>query len=411
MRILFASSDFLPRIGGVSMMVHGLAEACVNLGHEVIVVAPAVDDDESQRELPYLVIRDAKAYPRPLVRLRRIANEHRIARWMYDVIDAHKPDAIIVGVHKIYGQACLSAGKRLSIPVGGLVHGLEVASLLERRASGPLAWIAGGVGYPVAWKQLLKYLLETDALFANSSVTSAYVQRKSGRTPVTVGCGVSEDAVQAMTPHEIANVQRPGFRARLGLAEAPTIGFLGRLVARKNVETILRSLRLLAGARALIVGDGPERERLRALAENLGVGDRAVFTGQVDPDRKWDYLRAIDVFCLPSRNLGGYNFEGFGIAFLEATVAGAPLVGGRSGGIPDVVKHEKTGLLADPDDWQDVARCARRLLEDKRLAAQCVNAAQAQVHEHFNWRVIASGIITELCGSQLRTRAGKRGQS
>lgn len=392
---MFASSDFLPEIGGISLMVHGLAEACVGLGHEVVVVAPAADG-ESGPALPYRVIRDIRVYPRRQRRLARLMNDRRVARWIHEVAEDLRPDAIVVGFYKDYAQACLKLRKHLEIPIGGLVHGLDVASVLERRRNGPIALLADVVGYPTASRRVLSYLRETDCLFANSTMTSAYVERKCGRKPITVGCGVSARAVSAMCRADLAKVNRPAARKRLGLSEAPTVGFLGRLVARKNVESILEALTVMPGSNALILGDGPERETLQSLARKLGVGHRVAFAGQVDENSKWDYLRAMDVFCLPSKDVGGYNFEGFGIALLEATVAGVPVVGGRSGGIPDVVRHEESGLLADPNDWRDIARCLLRMLDDDQLAARCVLAAQAQVRECYNWSAIARRIVDEL---------------
>lgn len=392
---MFASSDFLPEIGGISLMVHGLAEACADLGHEVAVVAPAAGG-APEPALPYRVVRDARTRPRRQRPLARLASDRRVGRWLRDVAGDLRPEAIVIGFYRDYGRACLELGRRLDIPVGGLVHGLDVASVLERGRTGPVRRIAESAGFPTARRQVLSYLRGVDCLFANGTVTSAYVERKCGRRPVTVGCGVSERAVAAICSAESARAARPAVRARLGLKEAPTVGFLGRLVARKNVQSILESLTLMPGTQALILGDGPEGDALRAVADGLGVGGRVTFVGTVDERSKWDYLRAMDVFCLPSKDVGGYNFEGFGIVLLEAAVAGVPVVGGRSGGIPDVVQHEETGLLADPNDWRDVARCLRRMLEDGPLAARCVLAAQTQVRERFNWPAIAGQIIDAL---------------
>lgn len=390
-------------------MVHGLAEAFADLGHEVVVLAPGpADEDESA--FPYRVIRDPRIYPLRGGRLTRLAQARRTDRWIYEIVEDLKPNAMMLGVYKNYATASLRVGKHFDVPVGGLVHGLDVASVLDRRRSGLLRRIAETFGYRSLRKQVLAYLRQTDRLFANSSVTAAYVERACGRKPVIIGCGVPGSALLAMRDAKTAKAARPGVRARLALQQAPTIGFLGRLVARKNVESILQSLRELPNCRALVVGDGPVRSSLQQLAGVLGVDGRVTFVGQVDEESKWDYLRAMDVFCLPSTELGGYNFEGFGIAFLEATVAGVPVVGGRSGGIPDVIKNEETGLLADPGDWRDVTRCVRRMLEDERLASCCVSAAQDQVRNRFNWPAIARQLIDELDAASVAAYGASSGQ-
>jgi len=395
MRVLFVSGDFFPVIGGISLMVHGLAEACVDLGHDVTVLAPGARH-ETDAEFPYTVLRDSRRQPGNRQRLARLLYHYGAARELRKVVLELKPDLILLGVYKTYAGACLRIGRECGIPVGGLVHGLEVLSVLVQQESAILRRIRRATGYPTSRERVLAYLQQADRIFANSSVTSQHVEQRSGRKPITVGCGVPESALSSVTDWAQARAGRSQARARLGLSEAPTIGFVGRLVARKNVEAILESLNELQDCNAIIIGDGPMREAWGALAEELGVDARVTFTGEVEESVKWEYFRAMDVFCLPSRDIAGYNYEGFGIVFLEATVAGIPVVGGRSGGIPDVVEHERTGLLADPEDSLDVARCLRRMLEDHELAARCVAAAQARLHGEFNWKVIARRIIDEL---------------
>jgi phosphatidyl-myo-inositol dimannoside synthase len=401
MRILFVSSDFLPTIGGISLMVHGLAEACADLRHDVCLLAPG-PETETDSSLPYRVIRDTRRQPHLRQRIAWLLHDHHTASRVRELVEDIEPDAILLGVYKDYASACLMAGERFHIPVGGLVHGFDVVSVLDRRPSGLLALLGKTLG-PSPRRRVLQYLQHADRIFVNSSVTSAHVERRCGRRPITIGCGVPGAVLSTTASMEQATVERPAIRARLGLREAPTIGFLGRLIARKNVESILESLAALPACSALIVGDGPMRDSLQILAKELGVSERTTFAGQVDEQSKWDYLRAMDVFCMASKEVGGYNFEGFGIAFLEATVAGVPVVGGRSGGIPDVVIHEQTGLLADPNDWRDVARCLRRMLEDHELAAHCVYAAQTQLRDRFNWPVIARRVINELRDASIET--------
>ena len=134
-RLLFVSSDFLPTIGGISSMVHGLAEACVDLGHEVLVLAPGPENGTDSL-LPYKVIRDTRQHPQRWQRVARLLHDRRTTATVCELVEGSKPDAILLGVYKDYAQACLTAAERFHIPVGGLVHGLDVVSVLNRRPSG-----------------------------------------------------------------------------------------------------------------------------------------------------------------------------------------------------------------------------------------------------------------------------------
>src|SRR5207302_6028335 len=107
-------------------------------------------------------------------------------------------------------------------------------------------------------------------------------------------------------------------------------------------------------AALVLVGDGPERRSLAALAGDLGLDDRVLFAGwQTQPRR---YLTTVDVFALPSR------FEGFPLAVVEAMLAELPVVASAVGSVPEAVREGETGLLVPPDDPARLAAALRRLL-------------------------------------------------
>src|SRR5262249_55707283 len=124
------------------------------------------------------------------------------------------------------------------------------------------------------------------------------------------------------------------------------IGTVGRLTEIKRQDVLIRAFARVAArhpeSRVLLVGDGPLRAVLEALAAPLGVGDRVTFAGYRDrPER---FLRLMDVFALTSRS------EGMPLAILEAWAAGLPVVASRVGGIPEVVADGRTGLLFPAGD-------------------------------------------------------------
>ncbi|MEU6057107.1 glycosyltransferase [Streptomyces sp. NPDC047097] len=117
---------------------------------------------------------------------------------------------------------------------------------------------------------------------------------------------------------------RAAERSRLGLApDAHVVGGVGRLVPGKRFDALVRGFAEVAGelpaARLLLVGDGPERERLRLLAEDCGVADRTVWAGAAGADRLPGLLAAMDLFVSPSED------EAFGLAVVEALAAGLPV--------------------------------------------------------------------------------------
>jgi phosphatidyl-myo-inositol dimannoside synthase len=119
------------------------------------------------------------------------------------------------------------------------------------------------------------------------------------------------------------------------------------------------------------------------------VHDRVHFLGDVsDAELPLAYALA-DIYVGASR-LAVHDVEGFGIALLEASASGKPVVAGRSGGMPDAVGENETGLLVDPEDAESVAEAVRGLLADPERARTLGAAGRRAVESFYNWpRVIA----------------------
>jgi len=98
----------------------------------------------------------------------------------------------------------------------------------------------------------------------------------------------------------------------------------------------------------LIVGDGQDRERLKNIAQSLGVGDKVIFAGYIPDSEKADHYRLADVFVMPSRG------EGFGIVFLEAMACGIPVIGSNVDGSREALREGKLGIIVNPNDPKEI---------------------------------------------------------
>lgn len=161
---------------------------------------------------------------------------------------------------------------------------------------------------------------------------------------------------------------------------------VARLVEQKGLDVAVRALPdLPADVRLAVLGEGPERARLEALARDLGASDRLLLPGRVGDVGAW--LRQADVVVHPAR------WEGFGLALLEAMLAGKPVVASSVSSIPEIVADGETGLLVEPDDAPALARALESLLGDAALAARLGEAGRARARSEFSVERMTSATL------------------
>lgn len=221
-------------------------------------------------------------------------------------------------------------------------------------------------------------------------LTHAYLGVAFGQVPYLVNdLGIAGRKIRiihnGVDPSEYTPDPRGGRRGdtarELGIGpDDPVIGILAVLREEKDHATLLRAARrvvdALPEARLLIVGDGPLRGRLEALAAELGLGDRAIFAGmRSDVD---EILRIVDVVVLSS-----YTVECLPFAVLEGMAAGLPAVCTAIGGLPELVEDGATGYLVPPRDPAGLAERLVEVLRDDARRAGMGDAARRRLEEHF----------------------------
>ncbi|MBI4815142.1 MAG: glycosyltransferase [Deltaproteobacteria bacterium] len=169
-------------------------------------------------------------------------------------------------------------------------------------------------------------------------------------------------------------------RVRLALRGDPLILTVGRLVPEKGqrylIEAMPRVLAALPSARLYVAGKGPLERELVDLARAKGVSESVFFLGYRSDVN--DLLAACDLFVFPSL------WEGLGVALVEAVGMGRPCIATSVGAMPEIVEHERTGLLVPPRDARSLAEAIVRLGTDRRLSASLASAASAVARERFD---------------------------
>jgi len=182
--------------------------------------------------------------------------------------------------------------------------------------------------------------------------------------------------------------------------------FVGRLVERKGVAHLIEAIARLGptGPQLEIVGEGPERPALEALAHRLGVAQQVMFRGKVAPhELQASYARAA-VCVLPSVLDARGDTEGLGVVLLEAMNHGTPVIASRVGGIPDIVEDGVSGLLVPPGDADALAAALRRVGDDPALAHRLGESGRRRLREQFSWPAIVQRWLDLYAGLVTRPR-------
>lgn len=357
-RTLLVTNDYPPRVGGIQRTLGALAAELP--ADRVAVVCPASDGDGAfDAEAAYRVFRQPERFlwPTPDV-------AGRVA------FAASEFGAEVVLFGATYPLALL--GPRLArrgTPYLASAHGFEYwlsiapgAHSLVRRATSLAARV------PVMCSAFIARVVRTavpDEVPVSVLYPGADVDRFHPDLPF-------EDLTEAH-----------------GVAGRPLVVCVSRLVPRKGQDVLIRAMgevrRRVPGAALLIVGGGPYRKKLEALAADAPRGAVA-FVGEVAERDLPRYYRAGDVFAMPCRTrFGGLEVEGWGNVLIEAAACGRPVVAGSSGGAPEAVVDGATGLVVDGSNVGAVADAVASLLEDPERAGAMGAAGRARVERHYAW--------------------------
>jgi teichuronic acid biosynthesis glycosyltransferase TuaC len=366
------------------IFVHEQVRALAALGHDVRVVSPTgwapplARRWSAHREVPGVAVVEGVRvlYPRMLV-LPRARLGHRNAdamlwavagplrrvhrRWPFDVVHAHMlvPD----------GWVAARVGAELGVPAVATAHRADV---LDVPARGPRsrARVATAV-------ESIDQVCSVSAAIGEAAAALAPPRR-----PVQVVPNGADTRVFA--PRAAAAA-----RARLGLPDdGPIVSYVGKLVPRKGVDTLVEAMGLLArrpaGAPLLVAaGIGEDRPALERRAAELGVAERVRFVGKVDHDEVGWWMAAGDLFVLPSRS------EGLPTVICEAMNVGRPVVATAVDGTPEIVRDGRTGVLVPPSDARALADALARVLDEPGLAARMSEEALRVGREEYTWEANA----------------------
>ena len=238
--------------------------------------------------------------------------------------------------------------------------------------------------YPWPFRAWERAALEAaDALTGLNAESLEVFRRKGYAGPTAVIPTGIDPAI--FKPHEGTGRR---FREQYKIPlDAPLVGYAGRLAAEKGIETLLQAAAGLPQAVQLaLAGGGPDKARLREVAQKIGIADRLHWLPPLEQAAMPAFFNAAQIVVLPSLTRPNWK-EQFGRVLVEAMACGANVVGSDSGEIPQVVGE--AGLIFEEGRADALAAQLRRLLDDRELAARLREAGVRRVAERYTWEVVA----------------------
>ncbi|MEM1507136.1 MAG: glycosyltransferase family 4 protein [Candidatus Bathyarchaeia archaeon] len=375
MNICMLSWEYPPRIvGGISRHCHGLARALTKMGHSVHLItldfpgAPYYEEEEGVK-----IHRTAIELGHPNFIVWVFLFNHFMEKKVA-AIRKHEKFEIVHAHDWLVAPASISSKHYLNVPLISTIHSTEVGR--SRGLHNPDSYLIDGIEW---W---LTYESKRIIVVSNSM---KYEVKEHFRLPdekIDVIPNAIDSSKYSVT------VNRDEVKRRFGIDPSERIVlFIGRLVPQKGVEYLIMAAPKIIGqhpeARIVIVGDGWSKEYLLNLASSTGCQHKITFLGFLSDQELIELTLSSDVLVVPS------VYEPFGIVALEGMAAGVPVVASNTGGLSEIIEHDKTGFLAFRENPDSIAWGVNKILSDPGYASWLTQNAKRKINEVYSWDAVA----------------------
>lgn len=369
MRVAMVTEWFDARAGGVAVHVHQLTKFLERYGVDVEIITGSWNPEEMPVNVPVHVIKGPRD---PFFRL-------NISPWtsgeMKEIIK--KGDFDVVHAHHAFARMPLSD---LSIARDLDIKGILTTHTISLLPDYEYLWSPLSYGYPVYRIMLSK----ADEIIAVSDSARRFISHFTDVPVRVIPNGVDTSRFRKM--------DRDDAREFVGFGDEPFFLYVGRLVTKKGLFTLLLAfrdvLKEIPKAKLRIAGKGKLKPVLSSMSKVLGINGNVEFLGYVPDDALNPLFSSADVFVLPS-SFG----ESFGIVILEAMASGTPVIGTKVGGIEEILEDGKYGVLVHPSDPSELACAMISMMSDRDIQEKIVKRALQKVRKEYDWRVVTKKVM------------------
>ena len=346
---LIVTRSFPPELGGMQSLMWGLAKE-MSKNFMIKVFADYHENHkEFDKEVNFSIERIGGIKFLRKIRKAQLINEFLKENKVQGIIADHWKSLELIKTNK--KKYCLIHGKEINHPINSSQN-----------------------------KRIVKVLNNVEKVIANSEYTKNLAINNGVNSDKVIVINPGVDPVKELVKKSIDKVES------LLKVKTPRLITVSRFDKRKNHEKVLMALRnlkqLYPDIIYICIGYGDEEENLKQLVKELDLTTQVMFFKDISEDLKNALVAKSNIFVMPSI-IHKTSVEGFGIAYVEAAQYGIPSLGGKDGGASDAIEHEKTGLVCDGNNLDEIYSSLNSMIENKRYIELGKNAKE--LSSKFNW--------------------------
>ena len=346
---LIVTRSFPPELGGMQSLMWGLAKE-MSKNFMIKVFADYQDKHkEFDQKVSFSIERVGGIKFLRKIRKAQLINEFLKQNKVQGIIADHWKSLELIQSNK--KKYCLIHGKEINHPINSSQN-----------------------------KRILKILNNVEKVIANSEYTRNLAIKYGVNQDKVIVINPGVDPVKELNKKSLDKVES------LLKIKTPRLITISRFDKRKNHEKIIMTLRNLKQKYPDIVyiciGFGDEEENIKSLVKELDLGGQVMFFKDIGDDLKNALIAKSNIFVMPSI-IYKTSVEGFGIAYVEAAQYGVTSLGGKDGGASDAIEHDKTGLICDGNNLDEIYSSLDLMIENKKYLELGRNAKE--LSSKFNW--------------------------
>jgi glycosyltransferase involved in cell wall biosynthesis len=376
LKVALFSWEFPPKIvGGIARHVYGLSRALAKAGVETLVFTCEFPGAPREEKIGGVRVFRVDSYraPTPDLGTWDYLMNQCMEETAAEILTSESPRVDLLHAHEwLVAKAAIGLKHTLRVPLVATIHATEYG-----RRNGLHDDNERMIHQTEHWLTYEAWRVICCSHYMANHVAWLFSLPREKIDAIPNGVDVTEF---------VGAFNRDSFRRQYALPEEKIILFVGRLVYEKGASLLVEAMpRVLAktNSKFVFIGEGYMKEQLISRAHQLGVADKAYFTGYVDEKTLRQLYRVADVCAFPSL------YEPFGIVALEAMAARAPVVVSDVGGLSEIVEHDKTGVKVYHDNVESLAWGIIRVLTDPSYTNYLKTNAAKAVLEMFSWNQIA----------------------